>query len=202
MKYSEAGNAHSRLSLFTADEDGGDEHSSPGTGSEEGLCAAAMARQAAAIRRRREERVDVLGYRNHLDALYRISTVASAEPDISRFLAQMLDISLAVLGGDSGCVMLTTRGRNDERQLSIAASKGLQLRAETPVPFGDDVAGWSAQQNRPLRLVGSLGNYPQFKGLESNPGIAESLVVPISRQAAARTLLRKLHRVWARRRLT
>lgn len=114
-----------------------------------------------------------------LEGLYRISAVANAESSLDRILEQVLELLIGILNADTGSIMLAPPPPAP-RRLALAASYGLEQHVTGGVvDFGQHVAGWVAERKRPLRLVGPLDAYPQFRALTSNPSIAESLVAPL-----------------------
>lgn len=118
--------------------------------------------------------------RSELDALYRMATAANMESSSEAVLDRVLRLCLGALGGDSGSVMLATPGAAAGRALTIATSVGIPhdpLRG--PLKFGEGIAGWVAQEQRPLRLVGPLSAYPQFRALQSRPSVGDALIAPI-----------------------
>ncbi len=115
-----------------------------------------------------------------LAALYRIATAANSGSVSPQLLDRLLSITLATLDADSGAIMAASFGEQRPRLLSIVASRGLSFDgAQRPLEFGTAVAGWVAANARPLRLVGALDAYPQFKGLQSNPVRADALIAPL-----------------------
>lgn len=113
-----------------------------------------------------------------LEALYRISAVAGTESNLERILEQVLELLIGVVGADTGSIMLEVDAPGP-RRLSVATSFGLKQTSTSKRGDFGAVSGWVAREMRPLRLVGSLDDYPQFRGLKSNGAIAESLVAPI-----------------------
>ena len=115
-----------------------------------------------------------------LELLYRIATAANAVAVSPQLLDRLLAITLAGLGGDSASLMTASVGPAQPRTLTLTASCGLDpRRGHKPLEFGASVAGWVAANARPLRLVGPLSAYPQFKALPSNPGRADALIAPL-----------------------
>jgi signal transduction histidine kinase/ActR/RegA family two-component response regulator len=115
-----------------------------------------------------------------LAALYGIATVVNGISISPPLLERVLNLVLDWLGGDSGSIMLASAASVQPRMLSLAVSAGLRPTSRPgTVEFGQAVTGWVAARARPLRLVGSLTDYPQFREQRPNPTIAESLVVPM-----------------------
>lgn len=113
------------------------------------------------------------------DAHYRMAAAANAESDLSRVLDRVLELALGAVKADIASILLTPPPPAP-RRLSVVASYGLARDAASGMAeLGEGVAGWVALNQRPLRLVGPLNAYPQFKTLRSNPTLAESLIAPI-----------------------
>ncbi len=117
------------------------------------------------------------GLARHLGALCKLSTVANSEPESSLMLATALEVCVESLSADGGSVMLA--GGSPPHALSMVASRGLRVRPDGEAPLIGGVAAWVAENMLPLHLVGPLERYPQFRGLRSNPDIAEAMVAPI-----------------------
>lgn len=115
-----------------------------------------------------------------LHMLYGLATLSTRDAPLAQILDTILAKTVAALGGDSGSIMLIKR---EKRELSIAASYRLDTGENVPVPLGTGVSGWVAEKRVPIRIVGPLDGYPQFKGLGSNTRIAESLIAPILMQS-------------------
>ncbi len=115
------------------------------------------------------------------EALYRIALATNSTSDLHGMLEHVLGVAVAALGADSASVMLASDAATSPRTLSVVASYGLSdLHEASTIQFGERVCGWVAANLRPLRLVGSLDRYPQFRGRRSNGDIAESLIAPIA----------------------
>ena len=115
-----------------------------------------------------------------LAVLYRVAAAVNSGTLTAPLFDRILNIALEALGGNAGSIMLASSGPTLPRTLTIASSYGLPFDSGRPsLEFGQGVAGWVAAHARPLRLVGRLDNYPQFRDLRSNPRCAESLVAPL-----------------------
>jgi transcriptional regulator with GAF, ATPase, and Fis domain len=70
---------------------------------------------------------------------------------------------------------------NEDQELYIAAASGLseEIIAKTRVKVGERIAGRAAACRREFLLVGSLSNYPEFKGIKDNARITSSIVCPL-----------------------
>ena len=115
--------------------------------------------------------------RTLLESLYKLTTLTTADATLNILLDQILGISVTMVGGDAGCIMLST---GTQRTLAPVASTGTEgPGAQPPTAFWAGVCGWVAQTRRPLRIAGDVRAYSQFAALEPDPASAESIHAPI-----------------------
>jgi signal transduction histidine kinase/DNA-binding response OmpR family regulator len=117
---------------------------------------------------------------DELGALRAISATASSALAPPEALGRMLGQVLAATGAEHGALLKVCRaGPRLAFTLSAMAGKPPACAGTEP-PKHQGVCAWVAENRRPLWLVGPLDRYPQFQGLEPNPGIGASLVAPIT----------------------
>lgn len=112
--------------------------------------------------------------RRTIDALYRISGLASRMENPQDALAAVLDEVVSLLGASSASVCLI---HPETRLLQVEASSGLTPEQRgIALPVGVGVTGWVALHGRPL-LVNDTRDDARY--IEVRPGIRSELAVPM-----------------------
>jgi signal transduction histidine kinase len=113
-------------------------------------------------------------------ALYRLATEAQTATDAEQLAGHLVDACLALLLPDRVSVMLAALRPDGDAELRLVAEHGVGVqRRDATKRFGEGVSGWVAQHRRALHLVGPANLHPQFRQLEPDSRIAESLVAPL-----------------------
>lgn len=112
-----------------------------------------------------------------LIALYESSRAIFSKVRLEDLLKLVMDLIRKGLKADEGSILFL----DESQKLTIACSIGLSKEAAQQVHLniGERVAGFAAQQRRELLLVGGLDKYPEFGGVEINPRLASSIVIPL-----------------------
>ncbi len=112
-----------------------------------------------------------------LIALYESSKAIFSTVKLNELLEIIMDLMQKVLLADEGSLMLL----GDDEKLHIAASRGIDPRVASQVhlAIGERVAGRAAAERQGRLLVNGLKDYPEFKGIEPNPRIGSSIVIPL-----------------------
>ncbi|MEX1222744.1 MAG: phosphoenolpyruvate--protein phosphotransferase [Idiomarina sp.] len=99
-----------------------------------------------------------------LRVLQRIVEAVTQAPDFDLALTTMVTQVKRALETDSCTVYLAD---HEQKQFSLAATDGLQVRGNTPirVPFGEGVISLAAQREEPLNIANAT-NHPAFKRME------------------------------------
>jgi signal transduction histidine kinase len=88
-------------------------------------------------------------------------------------LGEALSRFVAAAGGEYGRLALATPGGG----LGEVASTGLHVARSDCKRH--PILAWCQAQQRPIRIAGSIDDYPQFVGLQLDPPVAELLVAPV-----------------------
>lgn len=107
-----------------------------------------------------------------LDALYRISRLASEGHDVDQILHRVLEVTEEVLPGASIALLLVEDG-----ELRIRASRGYREAAgELTIPFGEGITGRCAAEGRPV-IVDRVEEFEDY--IEGIPGGRSEIAVPL-----------------------
>ena len=130
----------------------------------------AIALQVAELFEQRNERV------GELTALNRLASVLGQDIQLDALLRRALHQVIRVADAEGGSIMLYD---SKSQTLTIKAAKGLSqtIVRETRVALGQGIAGWVAQQQRPLLLVDGAGT--AFDGELKQQGVKSALSVPL-----------------------
>ncbi len=112
-----------------------------------------------------------------VEKAYEVSKGSSASAKFEDLLETLMNRLLAALHADGGSFMLM----DSANCLYIASSKGLseEMLYSTVLTLGERIAGLAAKNNRKFLINGNLERYPEFEGIQTNPRIASSLIVPV-----------------------
>ena len=110
-------------------------------------------------------------------AIYQVGHFLFSDMNPETLFEKIMDLSTQVLGADEGTIMLL----DSTRHLTIAASRGIpeNIANQVRLRIGERVAGRVAELRREVLIVDGLENYPEFKGVQSNPRIRSSIVCPL-----------------------
>lgn len=104
-----------------------------------------------------EQRLD------EVSLLNQISRESTLSRNSAKVLDLILDKAVNMQQADAGSIMLVDKKSGD---LLIKAAKNLEagVTAETRIPVGHGIAGWVAQEGRPLVLMDGVGEDTDFPG--------------------------------------
>lgn len=110
-------------------------------------------------------------------AIYQACHLLFSESRGESPLEAVMDLMVKVLRAEEGSLMLV----DETKHLYIAASRGIpdEVVKSTYLKIGERVAGIAAAKKREFLIVDGLDNYPEFKGIPSNPRIRSSMVCPL-----------------------
>lgn len=96
---------------------------------------------------------------------------------LDEVLSHVMNIIKKGLGADDGSVMLL----GSDNILTIAASSGIpeEIARTVRLKLGERVAGRAALLRKEFLLIEGLENYPDFRGIQSNPRIHSSIICPM-----------------------
>lgn len=108
-------------------------------------------------------------------ALSKASEFFSEITDLERLLDLVLDWALKIMPADGGSLMLR---EPDSGNLTIRATHGISAKVGKTTPKGKGIAGWVAENAKPLLLTGDVKD-PRFKPLASRPSIHSAISAPL-----------------------
>lgn len=110
-------------------------------------------------------------------ALYELSRAVFSTMHLDELLKIVMGLLQRALKPDEASLMLL----DEAGKLYIAASLGLSedIIKQPHVAIGERIAGRAAKERKMWLLIGGVDQYPEFKGVESNPRIGSSLIVPL-----------------------
>jgi len=109
--------------------------------------------------------------------LYEIVRTINSTLDLKQVLQFILDVTSRLFKAEAGSIMLL----NNDGYLTIEVAQGLSqdVIQNTRVAIGEGIAGWVAQEGKPILLDGKVED-PRFKALvDRKDTIKSSLCVPL-----------------------
>lgn len=114
---------------------------------------------------------------NELFRLIEKALEKSEQKGLEALLESAMDNLKEHFHADEGSLMLTDKAK----RLYIACGRGLSEETvySTTLKLGERVAGLAAQESREYLINGGFEKYPEFSGIEKNPRIRSSIVIPV-----------------------
>jgi signal transduction histidine kinase/DNA-binding response OmpR family regulator len=112
--------------------------------------------------------------------LYQLAQEALKTKSEKALLEFILTRMAKSLHADAGSVFMAMPGQN--KLVSMAVYGDFSKDKESELLFGERIAGWVADQRKPLLIQDGLTGFDQFKKLATRPEIASSIISPIVNQ--------------------
>ena len=112
--------------------------------------------------------------------LYQLAQEALKTKSEKALLEFILTRMAKSLNADAGSVYMVMPGQN--KLISMAVYGDFSKDKESELHMGERIAGWVADQRKPLLIQGGLEDFEQFKKLTSRPEIVSAIVSPILNQ--------------------
>ncbi|NPV60655.1 MAG: SpoIIE family protein phosphatase [Actinobacteria bacterium] len=105
---------------------------------------------------------------------YRVGKLITSSMELSTRLERVVEQAMELLGAERGSIMLMDE---DEGDLVVRASRGLDSSRAYRVRLGEGIAGWVAEHGEPLVLQDVVADR-RFRG--TDPSLKSALAVPLS----------------------
>jgi signal transduction histidine kinase/DNA-binding response OmpR family regulator len=112
--------------------------------------------------------------------LYQLAQEALKTKSEKALLEFILTRMAKSLHADAGSVFMAMPGQN--KLVSVAVYGDFSKDKESELLFGERIAGWVADQRKPLLIQDGLEGFNQFKKLTARPEIASSIISPLVNQ--------------------
>lgn len=114
------------------------------------------------------------GSRGAGSEFYRVGKLITSSMELSTRLERVVEQAMELLGAERGSLMLMDE---DEGDLVVRASRGLDSSRAYRVRVGEGIAGWVAEHGEPLVLQDVVADR-RFRG--TDPSLKSALAVPLS----------------------